>query len=186
MTDADCIVPTNWIKEMVCPILKNKEITVQGNFKPSKLNYWTEKITQERNNKIKARLADNKIGLLDTGNFAIEKNILKKIGYSNPNIFSGNDTELEIRLKKQGYKTIFKQIEVTHKEAETAKKVFKKFFYRGRWNKKIRKLNKKNNFNAQKNKTYFRNLISEVINRHNNLKYDVVSGFAWRLGGLFA
>jgi len=42
MTDSDCIVPKNWIEEMIEPIVKNGQTAVQGVKKAVKINYWTK------------------------------------------------------------------------------------------------------------------------------------------------
>ena len=187
MTDSDCIVPRNWIEEMIEPIVNNKQVAVQGAKKPAVMNYWTIRIQKEKEIEVAGRIKDGKIGLLDTVNFAIRKSILQDVGYTNPDIASGNDIELMVRLKLRGYAIHFKQIEVLHSHPDTAIKVFKKQFERGVWNGRIRKtyrthieffpiISKKDHLD------YFIGLILDLLVLHKNFLYDFVTGIAWRIG----
>lgn len=189
MTDSDCIVPKNWIEHMIKPIAEKKAVAVQGIIAPPKdnLNYWTKHIQKEREKIFRIRDKDKKVGLLASGNFAIKKYILKNIGYSNPNIVSGNDTELDIRLREKNNDILLNPIKVLHYEPTNAFKVFKKFFIRGMWNQKIRNIYKNNLELFDKNiyLEYFLNLTREMVALNENFKYDLVTGTAWRLGGLY-
>ena len=187
MTDSDCIVPKNWIEEMIEPIVKNGQTAVQGVKKAVKINYWTKHIQDEEERLALDRIKDGKIGLLDTANFAIRKSILQDVGYTNPDIAIGHDTELMVRLKLRGYAIHFKQIEVLHNHPGTAIKVFKKHFERGVWNGRIRKTYKNQlGLFPVTSKTehlcYLMRLVLELLTLHKNFRYDFVTGIAWRIG----
>lgn len=128
MTDSDCIIPNNWIEEMMGPIVKDNRIAVQGLKKPIVLNYWTKHIQDEEERLAMERIKDGKIGLLDTANFAIKRSVLQEVGYANPNVSIGHDTELEVRLKIKGYEIFFKPVEVLHYHRDVALKIFKNVF----------------------------------------------------------
>jgi len=189
MTDSDCIVPYNWVEEMIEPIIKNKAVAVQGLKKAAKINYWTEYLVEEERRRFMERLKDNKVGMLDTANFAIKRDILKKIGYTNPAFYMVNDTELETRLKIKGYNIYFKPFEVKHQYVDNSLDAFKKFFLRGFWNAKIIK-----KYKAQKEILFIQNAIDylrcfinigcELATGSKNFKYNFISGFAWRIGYL--
>jgi glycosyltransferase involved in cell wall biosynthesis len=187
MTDSDCIVPKNWIEEMMEPIIKNNQTAVQGPKKAVTLNYWTKRIQEEKERLIMEKTKDGKIDLLDTANFAIKKSVLQDVGYTNPNIFSGNDTELMVRLKIKKYKIYFKRVEILHRYPDTALKVFKKSFYKGRWNGKIRKTYKayKELFQVTSKMGHLRYFIGlglGLLFLNENFEYDLVTGIAWRIG----
>lgn len=187
MTDSDCIVPKNWINEMIEPIIKNKALAVQGTKRPIIINYWTEHIQDEKERLIIERIKNKKIGLLDTANFAIKKSVLRDVGYTNPNIFSGNDTELGVRLKLKGYDIYFKRVETLHYHPDTALKVFKKVFRSGEWNGRIRKMYKTRKELFQitspiNHLRYFIGIALDLLSLHKNFGYDLVTGLAWRIG----
>jgi len=189
MTDSDCIVPRNWIREMVEPILKG-ETAVQGIKKSINKNYWTSHVEEEKKRITKQRLKDKKIGLLDTANFLIKKNILKKVGYSNPIMENCNDTELEVRLKLQKIPVLLKKTAVIHYEPDSPKNIFLKFFDRGKWNEVI-----VNTYKDKKNMLpdygikfylyYVFGLSFRLITLNKNFPYDLITGIGWRAGIIF-
>lgn len=190
MTDSDCIVPKNWVKEIIEPIITKGQAAVQGIKKPTKVNYWTKKIQEEEEKLINMRIKDKKIGLLDTANFALKKEIFKEIGYTNPNLVYGEDTDLEIRLRKKGYLIDFKKIYVSHHHPDTALKIFKKLFKRGEWNQKIKKIHafQKDIFMPQGIRNHFSYLCgisSELLTLHKNFRYDSITGIGWRIGSFY-
>jgi glycosyltransferase involved in cell wall biosynthesis len=187
MTDADCIVPVDWIEEMIKPIIEDGEVAVQGIKRPLNPNYWTEKLSRDEQKLAKMRIEDGKIGFLDTANFAIEGSILKKIGYTDPNIISGNDAELMVRLLLNNYKLCLKEISVLHSYTDTGWKVFKKTLVRGIWRGRLRMKyrNQPDLFpvmNKRYHYTYICSISRELRNRHPDFAYNFVTGIAWRLG----
>lgn len=183
MTDADCIASKDWITNMINPILKKKAIAVQGSFETAKLNYWTKHAQEERKRNMAARIKDKNIGLLHSGNFAIKRGILKRIGHSNPKLYSGNDTDLEIKLRKAGHSLFFVKSVVYHFDPSSMKTTFRKFFYRGKWNKKImQEHGQETEFRVIKELKFFIRLFAEIVYQNNNFKYDLISGISWRLG----
>jgi len=190
ITDSDCIVSKTWIKEMTKPIIKDKQIAVQGIKKPIVINYWTKHIQKEEEKLMRIRIKDKKIGLLDTANFAIKKSVLKDVGYTNPHLIYGEDTELMIKLKIKGYDIYFKKFPVLHYHPDTFSKVFKKFFKRGEWNQRIKKIYKseKEIFPDESLFNHFSYLCGislELLTFRKNFKYDFVTGIAWRAGGFY-
>jgi len=187
MTDSDCIVPDNWIEEMIKPITSKQCIAVQGMLKPAIRNYWTRQYQKEKERIIRDRLTDRKIGLLDTANFAIKKDVLKEIGYSNPNIMVGHDTELEFRLKNYNHNIMFKDIQVFHHHPNTMLKTGGKFFERGKWNEKITPVNKieKSLFVCSNTLRFIGGLVFYLVTFNKDFLYYLVSGTAWRLGILW-
>ena len=191
MTDSDCMVPKNWIREMIDPIIKRRAVAVQGMIKPIIKNYWTMQIQKEKEKNMRERMKDGKIGLLDTANFAIKRSVLEEVGYTNPEVFSGNDTELMLRLTFENYLIAFKNVAVLHHHPDTAVKIFKKFFKRGEWDKRIREDNKdKRQLFSRHTRVddiqYMGGLVLRLFMGKGDFRYSFVSGTAWRLGALYA
>lgn len=188
MTDSDCVVPNNWISEMIRLIINNKAVAVQGCKHPLIVNYWTKRIQEEKERIIKQRIRDNKVGLLDTANFFIIKDVLKKVGYTNPDIFSGNDTELMARLLLNKYNILYKDFSVGHYHPDNINKVMRKYYKRGQWNTRIIKMYSNDNiFYTTKftnHITYFFGLCFEFVTLNKNFLFDLVSGISWRIGKL--
>jgi hypothetical protein len=175
---------------MTEPIIKRKENAVQGMKKPAVKNYWTVNIQKEKERIIKQRIKDNKVGILDSANFAIRKEVLEKIGFTNPEVYSGNDTELMARLKKNKIPVCFTEFFVLHYHPDTLTKTAKKFFKRGEWNSRIKKMHsdKKSYFHFQnmKNHThYFFGILFEFATFRKTFLYNFVTGTSWRAGQLW-
>lgn len=191
MTDSDCIVPKNWIEEMIEPILVKKAIAVQGPKKAVSLSYWSQQTEEEEKKSAMKRLNDNKIGLLDTANFAIKKSILKEIGYTNPAVYSVNDTELDARIKIRKYKIFFKDFSVLHYHPTTAINIFKKYFKRGELNMRLIKTYKTHQdlfciHTIISHLQYLIGLCAELLRLDKSFRYHLVSGMGWRAGYFYA
>jgi glycosyltransferase involved in cell wall biosynthesis len=192
MTDSDCIVPKNWVEEMI-KIIKNYD-AIQGFQEAISDDFWSKYKQINSEKKYENEDMKNPIGKIDTKNFAIKKNVLKKIGYTSRKYFSGNDTELSIRLVKNNYKIRFmKNIKVKHFHADSLKEVFKKQIYRAKWTSIITKDNKdflkKTDFLKDTCQTpwsffkFFPGLFGTLIRKgFKYAYYDFVVGIAWRIG----
>jgi len=192
MTDSDCIVPVNWIEEMIKTI-ENWDV-VQGFEEPISDNYWNRyrHITFEE--KYKNEKMQDPLGKIDTKNFAIKTSILKKIGNTSRKYFSGNDTYLSIKLTENNFKVRFmKDIKVKHFHPSSLKAVFNKYIYRARWTAIISKDHKnflkKTDFlkdTCQTPKTFFKffpGLFFTLIKKGPRYTfYDFIVGISWRIG----
>jgi glycosyltransferase involved in cell wall biosynthesis len=188
MTDADCLVPKNWIKEMIEPIINHKQVTVQGSKKPIIQNYWTKHIMKERQKFANSK--DRISGRLDTANLAIKKSVLKEVGYTNRDLVYCEDLELSIKLKITNYILYFKNIAVFHHFPSTPLELSKKTFRYGEWNSRIRNLyrDKKEVFPIEPPMSHLRYLLgiaSNLVFLHKDLKYNLVTGLSWRAGRLY-
>ena len=97
MTDDDCIVSKNWIEKMIEPIVKESCDAVQGFQEPIIHNFWTNQIQTAHIEKF-GNMGKEIIGFIDTKNFAVKYDVLKKIGFTNRKYLSGNDIYLSIKL----------------------------------------------------------------------------------------
>ncbi len=192
MADSDCIVPKNWVVEMV-EAIKGYD-AVQG-FQEAVLdNYWSncKQIASEK--KYQNEDMKNPIGKIDTKNFGIKKDILNKIGYTSRKYFSGNDTDLSIKLAKNKCKVGFmKNIRVKHFHTDSLNKVFKRKIRWGKWTATITKdyigFLKKTDFLKDTCQTpwsffkFFPGLIGTFVKKGPRYTYyDFVVGISWRIG----
>lgn len=193
MTDADCIVPKNWIESMIKPIIKNGFDAVQGFQENIQNNFWSKQIQicayarTESNDK-------ELIGRIDTKNFAIKTSTLKKLGFSNRKYLSGNDTDLSIKIQNNHLRLMFlNSIKVKHHHPSSFKQVITKYFYRAYWCARITRDNKYFLKNTQfKKRTaqtfwyfmkFFPGLITTMFTKGFKYAYfDFITGLAWRAG----
>jgi glycosyltransferase involved in cell wall biosynthesis/predicted O-methyltransferase YrrM len=190
MTDSDCIVHSDWINQMIIPILKKECEAVQGSEEPLVDDFWSQQIMLRE----KMKLKNSPLGNVDTKNFVISKEALKRIGFTSRNYFSGNDTELGIRIQKDNIRLKFvEKIKVRHKNESSAKAIIKKYFYRAKWCVIIGKDNKdylnRTKFFSETNQTllsffkFFPEWFMVLIKRGIKYAYfDLITGMAWRFG----
>jgi len=79
MTDADCLVPENWLYDLTKKILTGEFVAVMGFEKEAMSNYWTKmrQLADEEN--IAKKIKGDFVSHLDTKNFACETKLLKKL-----------------------------------------------------------------------------------------------------------
>jgi len=196
MTDSDCIVSNDWIGEMIKAIRDYD--AVQGFEQNISDDFWSrcrrvvslEKFEKMNKNEI--------IGKIDTKNFAIKKYVLKKIGLTGRKYFSGNDTELSIKLAKNNCKVKFlKEVKVKHFYPDSLKQVIKKQIYRARWTVIITHDNKdfleNTSFLEETGQTYwsffnfFLGLIPVFFKKGFKYGcYNFIIGIFWRIGLILA
>jgi glycosyltransferase involved in cell wall biosynthesis len=197
MTDSDCILPPDWVKEMTWPIINLETEAVQGSEDSIDTSFWSMNIQKEseRKNKDITLLSSlNILGMIDTKNFAIRRDILEKIGFSSNNYTRGNDNDLSIKLSKTNFSVLFnKKSIVSHNHPNSFKKTSQKYFQSGYWVAKITKDNldylARTNFPKNTNQTFysffifFPGLINTLIkDGYKRAYFDLVTGLAWRIG----
>ena len=190
MIDSDCIVPKNWIKEIIEPIIKYKQVAVQGMIKPTVLNYWSRHIQEENKKSIKKMLKEGEFNWLRTGNFAIKRSVLRDVGYTNPDLVYAEDEELMVKLRLKNYKLYFKNTVVFHDYPKNPLELFKKKFKYGEWTSKIRKMygDKKWVFLPETPVNHLRYILgitSDLLSLNKDIWYNLVSGIAWRAGRFY-
>ena len=158
MTDSDCIVPQNWIKEITEPIRSGKEMTVMGSEESIIDNYWTKNIQKANKNLIKSSLDGRYVCHLDTKNFAINSSLIKKRKFD-VNLLALEDFELYLRLKKYSKILFLQDIKVKHNHKQKGKDWFKTQMDRGYWCYKIKGLHPEENKEYMLESTTFMNLI---------------------------
>ena len=132
MIDADCIAPSDWLTRICAPILEGKELAVAGFEDDAVKNYWS-KMRQESNWQFaQSRTVDGYIGYLDTKNFAIRADIVKRFGFDS-SLTALEDWGLYINLKKEGIKIKFlADLVVLHYHDASLSALFRTQFGRGK------------------------------------------------------
>lgn len=191
MTDSDCIVPGDWIARMAAPIREGKAVAVQGLKKAACRNYWTARIENEEHGRSRRRSIDGKVGLLDTANFAIRRSVLEEVGFTSPDAYYVNDTELDVRLRLKGHLPLLIEVYVAHHHPESALAFFRKIVLRGELN---MMLMKSYTFDPAlfdvpdwKNHLAFcMGLAGDLVRLDAGFPYHLVEGIGWRLGLFYA
>lgn len=196
MTDADCVVPKDWIELMTKPIVNGEYGAVQGFEIEVGDNVWS-KCQQKKVEEKWRRYKNTEKIMVDTKNFAILKEKLAQAGFSNPSLQAMIDADLWVRLNKLNVKICAtKNSPVVHRHPETIKNVAKKHFDRGYWCAIITKIEEKNikgtKFKQETCQTFFSflsflpgSLISLFKYGPAFAYFNLVSGLFWRLGLIF-
>jgi len=196
-TDADCILPKNWIEALTEPIKKENEEVVVGSSKGNISNYWTRNIEKADLDFLEKSRSGRYINSLDGKNFAIKKELMKKLMFD-PKIKMFDDLDLYIRLKKLTRVRFSESAEVGHYHRSSFKKFVKMNFVRGFWSMKIRDKYKSesedikdvpqiNNISVKNNLTFPFWMALQLATKPIGESYFIfISEISWRLGVLWA
>lgn len=143
MTDSDCIVPKDWIKNIIRPITEGHEDVVMGSEKNMVENFWTTNIQNANWEFFKRNRKGLYISHIDTKNFAIKANILKKYMFD-PKLGAVEDFELYLRLKNKYKIRFIPSIKVSHYHSSSFSQITKNLFERGFYTARVFKKHKKN------------------------------------------
>jgi glycosyltransferase involved in cell wall biosynthesis len=138
MIDSDCIAPKNWLKEITNPILKENEMVVMGGEEDKIKNYWTKNIQFANSRFIQRNLNGKYISHLDTKNFAIQADLMKKFMFD-PKLKFFEDFDLYLRIKKISKIRYLPELKVMHMHKNSFNNVIKINFNRAYWCYKIYK-----------------------------------------------
>lgn len=198
MTDSDCVVPINWIANMIRPILNKECDAVQGSEESINNSFLDKQIHSAVRQKMRHVRKNRKIiGNVDTKNFAIRMSSLESIGFTSRKYVSGNDTELSIRMQKNDLKLRFlPDVKVRHHHPTSWRTLIRKQFYRAGWCVKITKDHKdflkKTSFLQDTNQTFwtfikiFPGLVKTlVLKGPGKMYFDLVTGVSWRAGLIY-
>lgn len=136
-TDADCVVPANWLKDLLSPLTDPKVASVGGpNVTPKDDSQFAKAVGEVINLLTKPGsrygLFTNKIAETyhNPGcNVLYKKEPILKVGNFNPKLLTCEDEELDFRLRQKGYKLLFTpKVVVDHYRRPTYKKIFVQFY----------------------------------------------------------
>lgn len=106
MTDADCIVPNDWIPRIAEPIRKENENAAMGFEKAAGGGYWARMRQEEDERFLASKVSGNYADHVDTKNFAVRADVMKNLLFD-PEFPAYEDWDLFLRLKKRGVKIRF-------------------------------------------------------------------------------
>jgi glycosyltransferase involved in cell wall biosynthesis len=196
MTDADCIVPKNWLEELTKPILYDAENAVIGYEEDLIKNYWTRNTQKKNEAFLKRSHHDNYIDHIDTKNFAI-RSLLMKNAMFDTNIHNFEDLDLYLRLKKKTKIRFLASVKVGHNHKSSFITTVLLHFDRAYWTTKIYK--KYKNTGLEKDILMFESislknfllfpfwLVSQFMKKPAGEAYFLlISELSWRAGLIWA
>ena len=182
MTDADCLVPDNWLGALTEKIINGEELAVMGFESDAVGNYWTKMRQLEDEINLFKKVKNGFISHLDTKNFACEAKLLKKIGFDE-NFKSCEDLDLFFNFQKIGIKIKFlPDLRVAHFHDVSAKEVFKTERNRAFSSAAIFKKHKLSEFNKMDFISFPFWAIWQIIKSPYRAPYRILSDFAWKIG----
>ena len=98
MTDADCIVPVDWLEKITMPIIKNNENAAIGSEANFSKDYCSKQIQRQNQEFRNARCDGKYINYFDTKNCAFKKDVLSRIGMFNPMLKNSEDSEFGMKI----------------------------------------------------------------------------------------
>ena len=132
MTDADCIVERDWLRRLTEPILASQAVATSGFEKDASGNYWSKMRQADDWRFVQPKIKDGYIDHLDTKNFAIRADVLKRLKF-NPDLIACEDWDLFIRLKLEGVKINFiTDLLVSHYHDASVAELIKTQFVQGK------------------------------------------------------
>ena len=136
-TDADCIPPKRWLREMTAPLKEKGVVGVSGTYRtlnPENMISRFEGYEIERRHR---HMAEKKYtDFIGTAFAAYRRNVFLKAGGFDTSfpMASGEDTELSFRLARMGYKMVFNpNAWVFHPHTPTLRAYVKQKFWRAYW-----------------------------------------------------
>lgn len=182
MTDADCLVPDNWLNILTEPIINGKELAVMGFESDAIGNYWTKMRQFEDENNLFKKVKDGFISHLDTKNFTCEAALLKRIGFDE-NFKSCEDLDLFFNLQKQGIKIKFlPDLRVAHFHDASVVEVFKTERSRAFSSAAILKKHGLPEFSKMSFMLFPFWALWQIIKSPYRAPYRILSDFAWKVG----
>lgn len=132
MIDADCIAPPDWLNKILEPIIKGNELVVSGFEKDAIGNYWSRMRQTADWRFTESKVYNGYINHLDTKNFAIKADILKRFRF-NSELLTGEDWDLYLRLRKENIRIKFlPELLVEHCHDSSFLELFSNQFIRGK------------------------------------------------------
>lgn len=125
MTDSDCVVPDNWVKNISNLISDKKELVVMGGEYNLSSGYFS-KMRQAYNEKyLQNKIHNAYVNHLDTKNFAISSSLIKRMMFDD-SLKAYEDYDLYLRLRAEGIKIRYlKDIKVGHFHNDSINSLYK-------------------------------------------------------------
>ncbi len=171
MTDADCIVPRDWLERITRPIQEEGEHAVMGFERPAFENYWTRMRQQEDAELVFSKSNGNYASHVDTKNFAIRADLMKHTMFD-PELLAYEDWDLFLRLKKNGVKIRFlPDLVVRHRHDASLGELWKTQYARARGMERA--------FIVHWNDPSFRNRLNEDASARSHRLWNFIAFVPW-------
>lgn len=130
LIDDDCTAEPTWLTRIVRHFQDRKLAAVGGQeLAPSGSKYWPRCFEALRKVETKFLFHWGSVEQISTCNVAYRKEALLEVGGFNNYLFSGEETELNWRLSKKGWKVVFDpELVVTHKRKPSLPRYFRQQF----------------------------------------------------------
>ncbi|MBN1540111.1 MAG: glycosyltransferase [Candidatus Thermoplasmatota archaeon] len=133
-TDADCVVPKDWIERITKPIRETDHDIVQGNEEAVASGFWSREAQKAGQRHIGSHVDGATIDHIDTKNLALRSSVLKEIGGFDQELLAMEDFDLKIRLKKKGYSFRYlNDLRVKHHHREDLRSLYRSRVEQGYW-----------------------------------------------------
>jgi len=145
MTDVDCIVPVEWLRELTLPLMQGREKIVMGYEEDVIGNFWTKNIHEANWLFYEKNRVGDYIKILDTKNFAISTALMKSIMFDSR---MGNleDFDFSLKIRNQQRILFLPDLKVKHYHKASLFKWIRLCFERGFWAMKIYQKHKARKF----------------------------------------
>lgn len=194
MIDADCIAPARWLSQLIGPIMNGQAYVVVGGEYDLADNYWSRHIQNENGETIARALKDEVyVDHLDTKNFAIRADLVKKIQFDRE-MACLEDLDFKLRLHEKI--TYLPQTKVGHHHQNSSIGFIRSAFERGFWAVKVFQKNRNADtrhepmFITMSVKNFITSpawLLWQLLSRpFDRALFTIVSEAAWRCGVLSA
>ncbi len=191
MTDCDCVVPLNWISDLLHCARKFDGAIIMGGEVSLRNNYWSQGI--QRGNALLHRHSANSITAdhLDTKNVAAAADVWRRFKFD-ADCENLEDLELKIRLKNSGIPIVYRsEIKVGHAHKSTGWSWFCLQIDRGYWAGVIRSKHSPTNepmlqcFSVINMLGFLPWLLLQIWRAPRNSLFVIVSEIGWRVGALW-
>lgn len=133
MTDADCVVPSNWISEIVRPITSGAEHVVVGSQYDIIETYWSRNMQKMLEYMTKRGMVQQKYtSTIDTKNFAIDTKLMKSLMFD-ASFKVLEDVEFMFRLRPYARFRYLENLKVGHRHTQSMISVIRSSFERSYW-----------------------------------------------------
>lgn len=196
MIDSDCVASSDWLKKISAPIINGEELVVLGFEKDIVNNYWSRMRQKADWRFMKSKINNGYINHLDTKNFAIKADLLKRLRF-NPELLAGEDWDLYLRLRIENIRIKFlPDLFVEHNHNSSFFDLFRNQFVRGKYLALILNIYRGDSKfteilrNDESARSYrFSNFILfipwaiwQFISKPLEAPYNVTADFAWKCG----
>lgn len=165
-TDSDCVVDSNWLKNIVKP-LADPEVGISGGKILAKTPCNSIEKYGEKIHDHKKAIEDFNIPYVITMNWASRTNVLKDAGMFNEDMIRCQDSDLSRRIFNSGYRLVYvDEAIVYHSNRKTLSTLFYQGYIHGYWGIKLNRYHKnllyKYNYRRFNYKSYL-SIVSNLV-----------------------